>query len=581
MGLFDVFEGGKEVVGGLVDGATELLGGGLRAVGLDSIATNVEGLGDDVANSLGAMPDEKNLDETKDPKELILGDPAGITALADKFTGFAGNFVAAGEGLRGISVGNWSGTGAVEFRDASGRQVQQWFAAGDAASKAAAALAGWAGVVTFAQQKAAEAVRIWEEGERKHAEWVTKANIYNDELDDYKHDRRDTPPTHPGPDPWPGYKAEAERVLKVGRDHRNSSAPGVKAELSDAANMAPPMPSAFDQARMTASDVGTAAFTSFTHFEAGLIGSVTEVVKGLNMMLPQNPYNIANPHQYMRNSATMVTGIVHQVAHPDEFVRNFAGSGWSTDPSQALGNVIGNTVMMIAPGPKGGGLLTGFTKVSRNAPTPSPTPHINPTPRHPDAPPASPHPTPAAHGSSPDTPGASPSAELPGRQGPDLAVDHNAPPVPRADGPAPEAPSAASPSPAGSPNPAPTPDADTPSPGAVDTPPSGGAPEPPAPRPDAASPDQPVAGGPVGSPGPHTPGPETPAPTPNPEPTPSPVSDGPGSPTPGPTDNPSGPRNLGDDDPPGPNRGDTTTPAAAPGGDHSPGQSTPGHNESP
>ncbi|WP_249358713.1 putative T7SS-secreted protein [Gordonia sp. ALPHA1B1] len=578
MGLFDVFEGGKEVVGGLVDGATELLGGGLRAVGLDSIATNVEDLGDGVANSLGAMPDEQQLGQTNDPKELILGDPAGITALAEKFTGFAGNFVAAGEGLRGISVGDWSGTGAVEFRDASGRQVPQWFAAGDAASKAAAALTGWAGVVTFAQQKAADAIRIWEEGERKHAEWVTKANIYNDELDDYKNDRRDTPPTHPGPSPRDGYRAEAERVLKVGRDHRNSSAPGVKAELSDAANMAPPMPSAFDQARMTASDVGTAAFTSFTHFEAGLIGSVTEVVKGLNMMLPQNPYNIANPHQYMRNSATMVTGIVHQVAHPDEFVRNFAGSGWSTDPSQALGNVIGNTVMMIAPGPKGGGLLTGFTKVGRNAPTPSPTPHISPTSYHPDAPPAAPHPTPVPHGSSPNTPGASPSAELPGRQGPDLAVDHNAPPVPRADGPAPDAPAPESPAPAGPPNPAPTPDAGTPSPGAVDTPPSGGAPEPPAPRPDAGSPDQPVAGGPVDGPGPHTPNPETPAPAPNPEPTPSPVSDGPGSPTPGPADNPSGPRNLGDDDPPGPNRGDTTTPAAAPGGDHSPGQSTPGHN---
>ncbi|MET4168301.1 MULTISPECIES: putative T7SS-secreted protein [Gordonia] len=89
MGLFDAFEDGKEFVGGLVDGATEILGGGLRAVGLDSIATGVEDFGDDVANSLGAMPDEKNLDQTKDPKELILGDPPGITALADKFTGFA------------------------------------------------------------------------------------------------------------------------------------------------------------------------------------------------------------------------------------------------------------------------------------------------------------------------------------------------------------------------------------------------------------------------------------------------------------------------------------------------------------
>ena len=577
MGLFDALEGGKEFLGGLVDGATDAIGGGLRAVGLDSIATNVEDFGDDVANSLGAMPDEKNLGQSNDPKELILGDPAGITSLAEKFTGFAGHFVSAGEGLRGISVGTWSGSGAVEFRDASGRQVPQWFVAGDAASKAAAALAGWAGVVTFAQQKAADAIRIWEEGKQKHNEWVTKANTYNDELDDYKNDRRDTPPTHPGPDPWPGYKAEAERVLKIGRDHRNSSAPGVKAELSGAANMAPPMPSAFDQARMTASDIGTAATTGFTHFEAGLIGSVTEVVKGLNMLSPQNPYNIANPHQYMRNSATMVAGIVHQVAHPDEFVRNFAGSGWSTDPSQALGNVIGNTAMMIAPGPKGGGMMTGFLKNTRHVPTSPPTPHISPASHSPDAPPASRPTSPAPHVSSPDAPGARPSAELPGRHGPDIAVDHDAPPAPRADGPAPEAPPVEPPTPAGTPNPASTPDAAAP-PGVVDPPPGGGAPEPPAPRPDSASPDQPVAGGPVDEPGPHAPGPQTPAPAPKPEPAPAPVSDGPGSPTQGAADNPTGPRSLGDDDPPGPNRGDTTTPAASPGVDHSPGQSTPGHN---
>nr|WP_064570226.1 RHS repeat-associated core domain-containing protein [Gordonia sp. LAM0048] len=577
MGLFDALEGGKEALGGLVDGATELLGGGLRAIGLDSIATNVEDFGDGVANSLGAMPDEKNLDQTKDPKELVLGDPAGITALAEKFTGFAANFITAGEGLRGISVDTWSGDGAADFRDAIGRQVPPWFAAGDAAAKAAAALTGWSGVVTFAQQKAADAVRIWEEGERKHNEWVTKANTYNDELDDYKNDRRDTPPTHPGPDPWPGYKAEAERVLKVGRDHRNSSAPGVKAELSGAADMAPPMPSAFDQARMTASDVGTAALTGFNHFEAGLIGSVTELVKGLNTLSPQNPYNIANPHDYMRNSATMVAGIVHQVAHPDEFVRNFAGSGWSTDPSQALGNVIGNTVMMVAPGPKGANLLTGLAKSGRNLPTPSPSPHVSPTSFRPDAPPAAPHPSPAPYGSSPSTPGASPSAELPGRHGPDIPVDHDAPPVPRADGPAPDAPAVESPAPAGSPNPAPTPEAPAPPSGAVGSPPSGGAPEPPAPRPDAASPDQPVAGGPIDGNGPSGPLPDTPAPAPKPEPGPSPTSDGPGSPTPGPADSPPAPRNLGDDDPPGPNRGDTTTPAAA-GGDHTPGQSTPAHN---
>ncbi|WP_431840566.1 putative T7SS-secreted protein [Gordonia hongkongensis] len=573
MGLFDPLEGGKEFLGGLVDGATDIIGGGLRAIGLDSIATGVEDLGDDVADSLGAMPDEKELGRTKDPRELVLGDPAAITSMADRFGGFADSFGAAGAGLRGVSVGDWSGTGESGFRDAIASQVPQWFAAADAANKAAAALNGWAGVVTFAQQKAAEAIRIWEEGERKQDEWAKKATIYNEELDDYQNDRRDTPPTHPGPNPFPGYKAEAQRVLKIGRDHRNSSAPGVKAELSGAANMAPPMPSALDQAKMSAKDIATAGITGVVHYGGGLAGSATELVKGLTMLSPQNPYNIANPHQYLRNSASVMMGITDQVANPDEFVRSLAGGGWSTDPAESLGNFVGTVAGFVAPVPKGGNALNALTKPGRHA-TPSPSP----SPSRPDAPAASPHPSPAPHGSSPNTPGASPSAELPGRHGPDIPVDHNAPPVPRADGPTPEAPAAEPPAPDGSPNPAPTPDAGTPSPGAVDTPPSGGAPEPPAPRPDAASPDQPVAGGPVDGLGPHTPNPETPAPAPNPEPTPSPVSDGPGSPTPGPTDNPSEPRNLGDDDPPGPNRGDTTTPAAAPGGDRPPGQSTPGHN---
>ncbi|WP_249146141.1 putative T7SS-secreted protein [Gordonia sp. SCSIO 19800] len=202
MGLFDALEGGKEVVGGLVDGATEILGGGLRAVGLDSIATNVEDFGDGVANSLGAMPDEKNLGETKDPRELILGDPAGITSLAEKFTGFAGNFVTAGEGLRAISVDHWSGDGAQEFADAIGHQVPPWFAASDAAAKAAAALTGWAGVVTFAQQKAAEAVRIWEEGERNGTNGSPRPTSTTTNSTTTR--TIDATPRPPIPDPIPG-----------------------------------------------------------------------------------------------------------------------------------------------------------------------------------------------------------------------------------------------------------------------------------------------------------------------------------------------------------------------------------------
>ncbi|MDS1115771.1 RHS repeat-associated core domain-containing protein [Gordonia westfalica] len=554
MGMFDFLEDGKEWLGGVVDGATDLLGSGLRKIGLDEIASGVEDFGDDVANSLGAMPDEKQLDETNNPKELILGDPGGIRDLAGKFTGFAGNFTSAGEGLQGISAGDWSGDGAQGFGDAIANQVPKWFAAADAASKAAAALTSWAGVVEFAQQKAAEAVRVWEEGKQKHAEWDEKRKQYNEDVDDYNNDRRDTPPVHPGPNPWPGYKAEAERILKVGRDHRNSAAPGTKSELSGAANLAPPMPSAFEQAQMTAKDVGTAGFTAFNHFEAGMIGSVTEVVKALNMLNPTNVYNVTNPHQYARNTAGMAAGLVHQVAHPDEFVRGFIGSGWSGDPSQALGNLTGNILMTVAPGPKGTSALTAGLRNTRHLPTPSPTPRIGSVSHEPGG-------SPIAPDSSLSTPSitsaghsATPSSDLLGSRGADLPVTHDGPPVSPVDTPSP------SPQPdAPSPSPSPVPDQGAPVGGAVDPTPT---PDAPPARPDAPSsfPDQPVGGAfdtasPAGT---HTDGP---TPTSTPEPTTPPRGEGPDLSSSDVGDSTPGSRTTGDDDPPGPDRGETTTPA--------------------
>ncbi|TYQ14288.1 UNVERIFIED_ORG: RHS repeat-associated protein [Gordonia westfalica J30] len=571
MGMFDFLEDGKEWLGGVVDGATDLLGDGLRKVGLDKIATEVEDFGDSAANSLGAMPDEKELQRSKDPKELVLGDPGGIRDLAAKFTGFAGNFTSAGEGIRGISAGNWTGDGAAGFQDATASQVPRWFAAADAASKAAAALSSWAGVVEFAQQKAAEAVRVWEEGERKRDEWVKAADKYNEELDDYQNDRRDTPPVHPGPDPWPGYRAEAERILKVGRDHRNSAAPGTKSELSGAANMAPPMPSAFEQAQMTARDVGTAGFTAFNHFEAGMIGSVTEVVKALNMLNPTNIYNVTNPHQYARNTAGMAAGLVHQVAHPDEFVRGFIGSGWSDDPSQALGNFTGNVLMSVAPGPKGTSALTAGLKSTRHLPTPSsPSPRIGSVSHEPGASPIAPQPSPSTPSVTPASHSATPSSDLLGSHGTDLPVTHDGPPVTRADTPTPSAsPDAPSPSPTASP----VPDQSAPAGGPVDSTPTPG-PDAPTARPDtpAASPDQPVGGGtfdnstPAGT---HTDGP---TPTATPEPTTPPRGDGPDPTSPDAGDSTPSSRSSGDDDPPGPDRGETTTPTGAGAVDRTPDQ---------
>ncbi len=52
----DLLDSGEKVLGKAVDKGTDLVGDGLRAVGLDGAADAVEDFGDSVADQLGATP---------------------------------------------------------------------------------------------------------------------------------------------------------------------------------------------------------------------------------------------------------------------------------------------------------------------------------------------------------------------------------------------------------------------------------------------------------------------------------------------------------------------------------------------
>lgn len=73
-----LIKSGKKALGNAVDDGTDLVGAGLDKIGLDSVADKVRKSGDSLADQLGATPDEKDLGETEDPKELIHGEPATI-----------------------------------------------------------------------------------------------------------------------------------------------------------------------------------------------------------------------------------------------------------------------------------------------------------------------------------------------------------------------------------------------------------------------------------------------------------------------------------------------------------------------
>lgn len=339
----DGFHDAERGAGKVIDAVAHGAGAGLDAVGLRSVGDAVRHWGDSVADQLGATPDEKSLGQTHDPRELVHGDPGAMRDRAGKLEGFAQDFENAGVGLRGISVGNFSGRMANEYHQAVETEYPKWLKASDASKKAAAALHNLADAVEWAQSQAAEAIRLWDEAEQKHNDWQQKH-------DDYVSGASDT---DPGQDPGPALREHANDVLKAARAHRNSAAASAASSLNDAAGEAPPLPSASERLLDNVQDAADTAGMFDSHMVVGLAEAGTGLVKLARTVNPTDPYNLAHPAQYGANAAAVGAGLVKMAAHPDELVKGFIGTGWKDDPGQATGALMAN---LIPFGPKGAGV---------------------------------------------------------------------------------------------------------------------------------------------------------------------------------------------------------------------------------
>ncbi|WP_299575162.1 putative T7SS-secreted protein [uncultured Williamsia sp.] len=378
MGWFDdvvdtgegLLDSGEKFLGKAVDKGTDLVGDGLRAVGLDGAADAVEDFGDSVADQLGATPEEKSLDETDDPKELVHGDPGALRDRASSLSTMAGSLNDGGSGLRGISVGDWTGEAADGYHAKTSAEFPKWFTASDACDAASGALTSLAGAVESAQQQAAEAVRLWKEAQRQHDAWLADVNrrtdAYNAAADAYNAGATDVKPTMPtfGPDPGPALKQQANDVLKRARTQRNAAASDAAGALHGAAGEAPPLPAAGDRLLDSIGDYGQAFDIAKDHFAMGFAGVATDTVKMVRTVNPFDAYNQAHPAEYLKNSTQLGAGLVHAAANPEELVKGFVGTGWSKDPAQASGALTANIMSLVAPGPKGAGALSGAGRVA-------------------------------------------------------------------------------------------------------------------------------------------------------------------------------------------------------------------------
>ncbi|MEV4731932.1 putative T7SS-secreted protein [Saccharopolyspora sp. NPDC049426] len=106
------------------------------------------------------------LGSTDDPKALIPGDTAAVRATSEAMRRYGDSLAEAGDGLKRIdSSEGWQGEAAEQFRAAFDGEPTKWITAGDSFHHAAGALENYSQTLTWAQSQAAEAIRLWNEGE--------------------------------------------------------------------------------------------------------------------------------------------------------------------------------------------------------------------------------------------------------------------------------------------------------------------------------------------------------------------------------------------------------------------------------
>lgn len=112
------------------------------------------------------------LGSTRDPRELIPGNPSKLTADADKLDGHAKTFDGIGDELGSVRIPSWHGQAADAFWEDFSGQKQKWYRGSDALGAAAGALRDYARALQWAQGQAEEAIRLYDAGDENGGEQV-------------------------------------------------------------------------------------------------------------------------------------------------------------------------------------------------------------------------------------------------------------------------------------------------------------------------------------------------------------------------------------------------------------------------
>ncbi|MGW0178116.1 putative T7SS-secreted protein [Nocardia sp. NPDC003345] len=337
-GVENVVEGAGE----LIDDGLDLVAEGADAIGLDGAAEALDDFGDEIASATGGDVEERELGETDDPTELILGNPAEIGSTAQTLDDMAAALESTGEALKQIDSANWVGDGADAFNEVYDKQPKLWFDGADAMADAAEAMTAWHNVVKTAQGKAADAIDEWKAAAREEQRQISWWNSLTGEQ------QSQTTLV----DTWTPMRNNARAILRNARIARDNGATVAVGAITAATEKAPAEPPFTDRWLANLSDLGGVLEHGALNFMSGLLTSLTGLVQFVRQVNPFDTYNLTHPADYLEGLSNLGTGLVVAAADPGAAVSAILDDA-RRNPFEFMGALTGDALLTAATG--GGG----------------------------------------------------------------------------------------------------------------------------------------------------------------------------------------------------------------------------------
>ncbi|WP_338672158.1 putative T7SS-secreted protein [Streptomyces sp. SCSIO 30461] len=345
----------KQGVGEATNFVTDKTADGLNAVGAEGAAEGVRDFGEGVNNRLGGTVEERRLGESDDPKELVHGSAPALEERARHLLDFAKAFESVGGGMRNLTGHGWQGEAADAFRAKFDMHPKQWLKAADACEEAGKALQAYADSVVWAQAQAGIAIGMYRDAQRATEQaasaYDARVETYNRAVADYnlmalRGGDPGSKPTDPGDftDPGVGGRQEAQEILDDARRQRTDAARDAQRKVAAGLALAPTKPDFTDRLTADLKDGAVGMHLNAAHVGGGVVNGVADMVRLARTVNPMDPYNLTHPGQYMGASSMVLAGLVGTAAHPERLPKAMIGTGWGSDPGNALGVLLSNAV---------------------------------------------------------------------------------------------------------------------------------------------------------------------------------------------------------------------------------------------